>query len=54
MFIRCQARPFHSLATLGTEVPGTATQNEAVAHDRAWSVPRGGAFTRRQVLPFQA
>ncbi len=55
MFIRCQARPFHSSATLDTVVPGTPTQNEAVAHDRAdRSAPPGGAFTTRQVLPFQA
>src|SRR5581483_498319 len=31
------------------------TQNEAVAHDRADRLaPPGGAFTTRQVLPFQA
>jgi hypothetical protein len=50
----CQVLPFHCSATWDTVVPGTATQNEAVAHDRAWSVPVGGAFTARQVLPFQA
>jgi hypothetical protein len=54
MFIGCQARPFHSSAALDTVVPGMATQNEAVAHDRAWLVPVGGAFTTRHALPFQA